>query len=159
MVVPDLAIDRTGLAYQLRFSVLPPCMVLRLCYEISGTDVAYVPTRYKIIRPFTMPPSSRISSTLYSVSAYTSAMQCPVLRASYHSVQYPYAILLRACYGKSGTDRAYHAANLLRNFPQHTIPVLTYGMMLCACYGISGTELGYGATQGGQRQYSPLAPR
>eukprot|EP00961_Rhodomonas_salina_P062130 834044-Rhodomonas_salina.1 len=105
-------------ALAMRYPVLTQRMVLRACYAMSGTDIAYgattrgVPTRARSIRVWSVP------------SPYACATRCPILTS-----RIVCAIPLRVCYTMSGTDIA-HGATCLR-----------------VCYAMSGTDIAYGATR------------
>eukprot|EP00961_Rhodomonas_salina_P222401 3007566-Rhodomonas_salina.6 len=68
----------------IRISIRASTIVLRICYAMAGTDLAYAASRRK-------------SESMRSVSSYARPMQCPVLTSR---------MLLRGRYAISGTDLA-----------------------------------------------------
>eukprot|EP00961_Rhodomonas_salina_P215788 2914893-Rhodomonas_salina.2 len=118
------ALSGTGLAY-------PACVVqpvLRICHEMSGTYLAFAAR----IVPFYIPLYAHATRCLYG-GRLQPEKQAPG----------PRSISLRACYAKSGTDLAYAAARLVR-VPQGYVPTVDVlyvpPMVLRACYAKSGTE-------------------
>eukprot|EP00961_Rhodomonas_salina_P030666 412478-Rhodomonas_salina.1 len=106
---------------------VPARYLPRVCYAMSGTELAYGAT------------DGGVACTV--LSPYAPAMRCPVLmeRTVYG------AIALRRRYGVSGTERAYGATGRgggVGLYCHWYLPT----RVLRACYAMCGTDVAYGAT-------------
>eukprot|EP00961_Rhodomonas_salina_P080675 1085378-Rhodomonas_salina.2 len=101
-------------------------MMLRDCYGMSGADIVHAATRCR----------------------FQAKISCPCRRA-----ERAYgAVILRACYAKSGTDIAYQESESdTRHGLARVHANRTQGMVLRLRYALSGTglrtDLAYGATR------------
>eukprot|EP00961_Rhodomonas_salina_P022002 296041-Rhodomonas_salina.2 len=107
------------------------------CYAMSGTDLAYPATSHCGGPKWRWVPNTS--------SAYAAATRCPQTHASrpqrtwYHPTE---------CYAMSGTDIKYAATRCLRDVRMGCTDLgTTFAMTLRICCAISGTELAYAATR------------
>eukprot|EP00961_Rhodomonas_salina_P303541 3941274-Rhodomonas_salina.2 len=127
-------------------------MVLRACYAISRTELAYAATQQPVLS-YTMCGTElhnelAYATTQYAVGARLHHARAPHVRAPLGRAQHA-AITLRGRYAMSGTDTAYAPTSEENKVP----PAYAYAMRcpvptcLRACYAMSRTDVAYAATR------------
>eukprot|EP00961_Rhodomonas_salina_P187074 2526144-Rhodomonas_salina.1 len=139
MLSTDLGYAATSLSPH---RTLGTACCLRVCYAMSGTDIAYGPMRLRA--SYAMSGTDIESHVVCGTDLAYCAISTRVLRKSPRiilSSYCPRATRLRACYAMSGTDIAYQGLGI------HHDPYTEATGLRVWCCAVCGTELAYGATR------------